>query len=139
MKQIISLLTPKRVTYYMDENSTVRQALEKFDAHRFSAVPLINKDGKYAGSISEGDLLRFIKNKESFDIKEMELVKIKDIPIYRSYTALKISATMNDVLKLSFEQNFIPITDDFDTYIGIIKRKEVIKEFASKVDLDSEN
>ncbi len=128
MKSIISLLTPKKLTFYLDENSTIRQALEKFDVHKFSVVPIINKEGKYCGTLSEGDILRFIKNIANFNMAIAENVLIKDIEHYRPYQALHIDALMIEVFALSLEQNFVPIVDDKDTFIGIIKRKEVIRE-----------
>ena len=132
MKSIISLLTPKKLTFYLDENSTIRQALEKFDVHKFSVVPIINKEGKYCGTLSEGDILRFIKNVANFNMKIAENVLIKDIDHYRPYQALRINALILEVFTLSLEQNFIPIIDDNDIYIGIIKRKEVIRELGDK-------
>ena len=132
MKSIISLLTPKKLTFYLDENSTIRQALEKFDVHKFSVVPIINKEGKYCGTLSEGDILRFIKNVANFNMKIAENVLIKDIDHYRPYQALRIDALILEVFTLSLEQNFIPIIDDNDIYIGIIKRKEVLRELGDK-------
>ena len=132
MKSIISLLTPKKLTFYLDEDSTIRQALEKFDVHKFSVVPIINKEGKYCGTLSEGDILRFIKNVANFNMKIAENVLIKDIDHYRPYQALRIDALILEVFTLSLEQNFIPIIDDNDIYIGIIKRKEIIRELGDK-------
>ena len=59
---ILNMLTPKMKTFYLDEDSTIRQALEKFDYYKFSVVPLINQKGEFISTISEGDILRFIKN-----------------------------------------------------------------------------
>ena len=132
MSDIIQLLTPKRITFYLDENCTIRQALEKFGAHRFSVVPLINKEGKYVGTVSEGDILRYIKNNAHFDIKLAEKVKVKDIEHYRPYRSLKIDALMVEVFALALEQNFIPVVDDKDVFIGIIKRKEVISHLSDQ-------
>ncbi len=126
MENIISLLTPKSSTFYMEFDSTVRQALEKFDAHKFSVYPLVDELGKYQGSVSEGDLLRFIKNQNNFNLKLAENFKVKDVDKYRPYRSVTIEATMEEVLNLSLEQNFIPVVDDNNTFIGIIKRREVI-------------
>ena len=127
MESIISLLTPKKITFYILNTSTIRQALEKFDAHKFTIVPILDKNGKYRGTISQGDMLRFIKQKGSFNLEEAESISIKEIERYRSYRSLKIDAEFVEVLALSQEQNFIPIVDDSDTYIGIIKRSDIIK------------
>ncbi|MBQ1387155.1 MAG: CBS domain-containing protein [Erysipelotrichales bacterium] len=126
MTNILQLLTPKKFTYYLDENCTIRQALEKFDAHRFSVVPLINDQGKYTGTVSEGDILHYIKNRAHFDVHEAEKVLIKDIEHYRPYRALYSGALLVEVFALSLDQSFIPVVDDRDVFIGIIKRKELL-------------
>ena len=127
MENVISLLTPKSATFFLPENSTIRQAIEIFDAHKFTVVPLIDEHGKFKGTISEGDILRFIKNQANFNLQIAENFMIKDVDNYRPYRPVKIDATMVEILALSLEQNFIPVVDDKDTFIGIIKRREVIE------------
>ena len=134
MTTLISLITPKRITSYMKNDSTVRQALERFDVHKFTIVPIVDDEGKYCGTLSEGDLLRFMKNNVDFDIKKAEHVKINEIEHYRPYKALGVEAELNDVFALSQEQNFIPLVDDKGIYIGIIKRRDVIKYLSNNVD-----
>lgn len=126
---IITLLTPKDETFYLDAKSTIRQALEKYDYHKFTVVPLIDKDGHYITTLSEGDILRYIKNNCNFDLELAEEQEIDLIEKYRPYKALDISSSIQEVIKLSFEQNFIPMVDDRGMYIGIIKRKGIIKYF----------
>ena len=139
MDSIISLLTPKKITYYLLDTSTIRQALEKFDAHKFSVVPLIDEDGHYVGTLSEGDILRFIKNQSNFNLKLAENMIVKDIDHYRPYQAVKVDALISEVFALSLEQNFIPVVDDKGVYIGIITRKEVIKYLSEKIDFHFNN
>ena len=134
MDSIISLLTPKKITFFLLNTSTIRQALEKFDAHKFTVVPLIDEEGHYVGTLSEGDVLRFIKNQANFNLKLAENMLVKDIDHYRPYQSVKIDALISEVFALSLEQNFIPVVDDKDVYIGIIKRKEVIKYLSDKID-----
>ena len=123
---IFDFLTPKGMTQYIDEHFTVRQALEKFDAHKFSVVPVIDKQGNYINTISEGDLLRYIKNECHFDIKVAESKTIDTIERYRTYQALSINCKIEDVTALSLSQNFIPLVDDRNKFIGIVKRSDVI-------------
>ena len=135
METILSILTPKKITFYLNENSTIRQALEKFDVHKFSVVPLVDDEGHYVGTLSEGDILRFIKNDVHFNIDDAEGVSIKEIEHYRPYKCLKVDALFEEFFVLSLDQNFIPVVDDRGTYIGIIKRKEIIKYLSEKIEL----
>ena len=129
---IFDFLTPKAMTQYIDERSTVRQALEKFDAHKFSVVPVIDKDGNYIGTISEGDLLRYIKNECNFNIKIAETTTIDTLEKYRPYKALSINCQLEEVTALSLSQNFIPLVDDRNKFIGIVKRSDIISFLLNK-------
>ena len=126
MTSLLSFLTPKFNTFYFQDDATIRQILEKFDVHKFSIVPIINEKGEFVSTISEGDILRFIKNTCNFNIQTAESVRISSVERYRPYKPLSVNTPMEEVIKLSLEQNFIPIVDDRGVYIGIVKRKTII-------------
>ena len=133
---IMSFLTPKDSTYFLEADSTIRQALEKFDYHKFSIVPLIDEEGHFISTISEGDILRFVKNNCNFDIELAENVRIDELEKYRPYKSLDITCTPKDVFDLLLDQNFIPMVDGRGMFIGIIKRKEVLTYFYKELHLD---
>lgn len=122
---VFELLTPKDATFYLLSSSTVRQAIEKFNAHKFSVVPIINLDGDFVGTVSEGDILRFLTKFDENFIKISENSRILDIEKYRSYHPVGIDASFDEVYAMCLSQNFVPVIDDRGKFIGIIKRKDV--------------
>ena len=62
---ILFFLTPKEEVAYIYENETLRQTLEKMEHRRYSCIPILSMDGKYIGSISEGDLVGNQKKRPS--------------------------------------------------------------------------
>ena len=58
---LLFFLTPKGKVAYIYDDFTLRQTLEKMEYHRYSAVPILTREGKYVGTITEGDLLWAIK------------------------------------------------------------------------------
>ncbi len=124
---IFNFLTPKSETFYLSDQSTIRQALEKFDYHKFSIVPLLDEEGHYVTTLSEGDLLRFIKNNCHFDVSLAEEITVDRVEKYRPYKYLTIAANLLQLYQLSLDQNFIPIVDDRMMYIGIVKRKDLLR------------
>ena len=64
---VFDFITLKSDTSYIEYDSTVRQVLEKMDIYKLTNIPVIDKDGKYIDSISEGDVLRFMKNEANFN------------------------------------------------------------------------
>lgn len=126
---IFFFLTPKSDVAYIFEDETLRQTVEKMEHRKFSCIPILNKEGKYAGTISEGDLLWGIKrlNINITDLKQMEDVSIMAIPRRATYKPVHADADMEDLLDRAINQNYVPVIDDKGSFIGIITRKEIIK------------
>ncbi len=124
---ILFYLTPKCDCAYLEEGDTLRQALEKMEARRYAAIPLLSKSGQYVGTITEGDLLWGIKNKFNLDLREAEKVRITSLDRKRDYMPLSIRANMEDLSELALYQNFVPVSDDDGNFIGIVTRQEIYK------------
>lgn len=129
---IAFFLTPKSEVIYIPLNSTMRQALEKMEYHRHTAVPLIDEHGKYAGTITEGDLLWKMKNTPGLTFADTERVMLRDIPRRMTNTPVRIYADIEDLLSLAIVQGFIPVVDDSEVFIGIIRRSDII-EYYTKI------
>lgn len=125
-KNVLLLLTPKNELAYLQDDMNVRQAIEKMRAHGYMAIPVITKDGEYAGTVSEGDLLWTLVD-EGSNNEELENIKVKSI-IRKDYTPpVKVDANINELINLITEQNFVPVIDDRNILMGIVTRKRVIK------------
>ena len=61
----------------------------------------------------------------------MHTVRFSDIPRYRENRAIDINAQMEDIIPRVVEQNFVPVVDGNNIFIGIIRRREII-EYCSK-------
>ena len=94
--------------------------------HRYSAIPVLSKDGKFAGTLTEGDLLWEIKNQLNLDLKEAEKVLVKDIPMRKHFEAVGINSSMEGLVARSLTQNFVPVVDDLGHFIGIVKRRDLM-------------
>ena len=115
-------------------NSTVRQALETMKKHGYTAVPVVTDDNKYLGTVSEGDFLWFIVKMRrgeaaprEIDIRDLEAIKITDILRKDRNPSVPITATIEQLLTRAMNQNFIPVTDDLGSLVGIVTRKTIIK------------
>lgn len=129
---IAFFLVPKKEVIYLPINSTMRQALEKMEYHRYTAVPLVTEEGKYAGTITEGDLLWHAKNTQGLTFTDVERIMIKDIPLRMTNKPVQVNAEMEDLIALAMVQNFVPVVDDSEIFIGIIRRREIIEYYARR-------
>ena len=130
---ILFFLTPKSEVAYLYEDYTIRQALEKMEYHRYSSIPIISKDGKYIGTITEGDLLWTLKNDFSLDLKSIEDICINNVNRRKDNRPVSINADIEDLISKSMNQNFVPVIDDQDIFIGIIKRRDIIDYCYNKI------
>lgn len=123
---IAFFLTPKNEVIYEYLDATMRQVIERMEHHGYTAIPLINKEGKYVGTLTEGDLLWKLKNTPDLNFRNTENVKVIDIPRKRKHKSVLINADVESLISLSTTQNFVPVVDDEGIFIGIIKRSDII-------------
>ena len=129
---IAFFLMPKSEVAWIPIGSTVRQALEKMENHKYTAVPLIDADGRYVATLTEGDLLWEIKKRGNLDLKDLEKVPLKDVDRHFQNNAVSIYENIQALLSLALQQNFVPVVDDKGIFIGIVTRKAVIEFFAEE-------
>ena len=127
MNNILFFLTPKAMCAYLYDDYTIRQALEKMESAGYTAIPILSRKGEYRGTLTEGDLLWAMKNMCNMDIKQAESKKIMDISRRKDNVPVRVTASMQDLIDRAAGQNFVPVVDDKDTFIGIITRKAIIK------------
>jgi len=124
---ILFFLTPKSEVAYIYDDQTLRQVLEIMEYHRYTAVPVINKQGKYIGTITERDMLWGIKNEYNLSLRGTEHMPVTTIPRRSDNRPVSIDATMEDMIDKALNQNFVPVVDDQENFIGIITRRDIIK------------
>ena len=127
---IAQIMLPKFSTIYICENDTVRQGMEIFQRHGYTAIPVVSEDGKYLGSVSEGDFWRHMCRIGSTDKKEQEKYRIRDIFRPDFCEPLLIEADAQAVVDISLKQNFIPIVDGRGYFCGMVTRQILIKYLA---------
>lgn len=123
---ILFFLRPKAELTYVCDYHTVRQAMEIMEHYKYSCIPVLNKEGKYVGTITEGDLLWGLKKKKILDIKQAENIPLTKIERCFDYHPVSIGADMEDLVKRAMEQNFVPVEDDEHFFIGIVTRRDII-------------
>ena len=119
-------LTPKNEVVCESCEATMRQVMEKMEHHGYTAIPLIDKSGKYVGTLTEGDLLWKLKNTPDLNFKNTECVKVKEIDRRVSHKSVSINSDIENLINLAINQNFVPVVDDNGIFIGIIKRSDII-------------
>ena len=130
---IAFLLTPKSHTIYIYEDNTFRQALEKLRHHGYTAIPVLTRDGGYAGTLSEGDFLWSMLEIGGASLAECEGLLVSDIIKKRGRNpAVHITSDTDELLSRAMEQNFVPVVDDRGSFMGIVTRRAIIESLVKE-------
>jgi len=130
---IAYLLTPKHRVAFLYDDNTLRQGLEKLRHHGRSAVPVINRRGQYVGTVSEGDFLWRLLPDEgapNLSVRDLERLHVRDI--LRENPSVRITASLGELLDSIVRQNFVPVVDDLNSFIGIVTRQDIIRHLAGE-------
>ena len=134
---IAFFLTLKKDVAYLYDDYTIRQSLEKMKFHGYSSIPVISRTGEYVSTVTEGDFLWYMLDQSVLEeaggvsIYDAEDLRLRDILRKNRVTAVRITATMDELYELAMNQNFVPVTDDEGIFIGIVTRKNIIKYFVA--------
>lgn len=124
---ILFFLTPKNDVVCLYDTFTVRQAMEKMEYHRYTSVPVLNKKGEYVGTLTEGDILWTLRSQGSMDAHDAEQIPISDIKRKAHYKPVYVDTDMRDLLEAAATQNFVPVLDGKNSFIGIITRTAIMQ------------
>lgn len=127
MNNILFFLTPKAMCAYLYDDYTMRQALEKMESAGYAALPILNRQGEYVGTLKEGDLLWGLKNMCAMDMRQAEMKKIMDITRRKDNVPVRVTTSMQELIDRASYQNFVPVVDDKNAFIGIVTRRAIIK------------
>ena len=137
-------LKPKSSVAFLYNDYTVRQSLEKMHYHGYTAIPVLDREGHYVGTVSEGDFLWFIVKGEGNEahtttIESLEDFNLSSLEIDPSKNpSVLITASIEELLMRAMNQNFIPVVDDRNLFIGIVTRRDVIQHFYTQTFTDEE-
>ena len=124
---ILFYLVPKSEVMYLYDDYSLRQAMEKMEYHKYSAVPIINRAGNYVGTLTEGDILWELKDRKLANQHEAEEIMLRHTNRKRDNEPVNVNCNIEDLVMTSMNQNFVPVIDDNGIFIGIVTRKSIIE------------
>lgn len=123
---ILRFILPKSSVEYIYTTSTVRQALEKMRYHHYVAIPVLDEDGAYVGTLRNDDLFKYFLDNGSFDYRAAERDSVMKI-LDKDYSKpLYHNASVNELIENVKEHNFVPVVDDRGCFIGIVLRRDIL-------------
>ena len=107
---ILFFIITKDKTQFVLSSFSLRQTLEKMESCGYTSLPIINDKGEYIATITEGDILRYVKKNNNLTLKSSEKVNVLDVNIKKVVKSIKIYSNMEDLIDneyIIFNHNFI--------------------------------
>lgn len=138
------------------EDATLEQAINLFTGRRISGMPVLNRENKIIGVISEKDIIAFTEREKIIpfarlagltgqnpDLKEITVLrnsidKLAQTPVKKVMTAEVITVTAETLIAEAarimsrHKINRIPVVDSENKLKGIVTRADLISFLAKK-------
>jgi CBS domain-containing protein len=139
---ITRFLTPKSDVAHLSDRTTVETALDAFEKHGYTAVPVVTDDGRYVGTLSAADLLwhlrRVGRRRSAARVPEGQpgpppagalrgdRTRLGKLERRSSNPSVPIGASVESLFDRLLYQSFVPVIDDRGVFVGIVKRSTVL-------------
>ena len=130
---LLFLLKPKNSVDFIYADDSMRKGLAKLRTSGYTAAPVVTREGKYMGTVTEGDFLWYLHDTTESLEEIVNDVYVEQITRENCNQPVHISATMDELLELVLNQNFVPVVDDRNLFVGIITRQSVIRHFVDRI------
>lgn len=113
------LLTPVADVVWLPLDASIAEAIDSLRAWRYTAVPILDPDGRYAGTVTAADLL--------FHLVEVGLEgTLAQVERRREHQAVSVDTDVRAVLAKAADQNFVPVIDSRNVLMGIVTRRAIL-------------
>lgn len=124
---ILRFLIPKSHVACLEDTNSLRNGLEKMHNRGYTAIPVIDKNGVYIGTVTEGDFLWYIMDTEECSHKSLEKNQVSQLVRSGWNPPVKASETVSQVFSQLKDQNFVPVVDDRGVFVGIVTRRAILE------------
>lgn len=129
---IAKIMVPKALTVCLSANDTVREGVEVMRRHGYTAIPVLDMNGKFLGCVNDRDFLRFILTQGHVDPGEHETHTVREIMRRDFCLPVAITDSEDKLIDAALKQNFVPVVDDRGALCGIVTRRMLIAELAGR-------
>ncbi|HOO78842.1 MAG TPA: CBS domain-containing protein [Lachnospiraceae bacterium] len=119
----IGILQPKYTVTFVEREEPLKDTAKILKQSGYTTIPVIDDNGKYLGTVSEGDILWYLWE---HGLNEFSEATVETLVNVSRNPSVQDTADIRTIVTRIMEQNFLCIVDDRGCFIGIITRKDVI-------------
>lgn len=121
---IMQLLTPIAEVSWLSVTDTVRDAFDHLETYELSAAPLVDRTGRYAGTVTEADLRRHVAS--TTDRSAAFATPLSAIERRARNPAVTADRGLDAIADQAAAHGFVPVIDATERLIGIIDRRRLL-------------
>ncbi len=134
---VMFFLTLKSEVKFLYDDMSMREGLGLLQKSGYHAIPIISRKGKYIGTVTEGDFLWFsLEQHELIGAEKTAGLHMRDLPRARTYQSVNADVRIYDMIDQAAQQNFVPVVDGRNMFVGIVTRKRILDYCKNNLKLD---
>jgi len=113
------------------EGTTIGEALKMLMDHRITGMPVVDKEGKMVGVVSEYDIIAQLSpHLTSKNDMKSELFRAP-VKFSRKVKSVKESTSLSTVVKSFVNKNYrrLPVVNEHGVLVGMITRRDLMRVF----------
>ncbi len=122
-EHVATIMEKEPIVAYIDEK--LPQILEKMVMNEIGIIPILLKDGRVYGIITEHDLIKYLSTGVRMGVKASEVMTS---PVVTVTSGDPLKKAMETMIKYGFRR--VPVTSD-NVVLGIITAMDIIKYFGT--------
>jgi CBS domain-containing protein len=123
LMKITQLLTPMTDVHWILITDTVGDALDHMDTYDLSAAPILDRDGRYLGTVTRADLQRYMTGG---DPTAALATPLSAVGRRSRNPAVSVDRDVDSLVTQAAGHRFIPVVDDRGRLLGIVDRRRVL-------------
>ena len=133
-------LTPKRDVIWVSIDASMRHTFQLMEQSGYTAIPLLDMDGGYVGTVTEGDLLRHLMYLGlTANAESTERVQLAGVTLRGAITPVDVDANIEALFERAIKQNFVPVQDSRGAFIGLVRRRAILEYCAGMLQKEAEH
>lgn len=121
---ILQLLTPIADVAWLSAADTVRDAFDHLETYELSAAPLVDRTGRYAGTVTQADLRRHVAG--AADRVAALATPLSAIERRARNPAVPVDRDPASLTDEAAAHGFVPVVDAAGRLVGIIDRRRLL-------------
>jgi len=120
LMKIMQLLTPMTEVHWILVTDTVRDALDHMETYDLSAAPILDRDGRYLGTVTMADLQRHMAG------ADRTATPLSAVERRSRNPSVSVDREVGSLVAQAAGHRFIPVVDDGGRLLGIVDRRRIL-------------